>query len=398
MTTTQPNIIFAAGRRTPLGNFGGALRDVPMSDQAAHAVKASVAAAGLTPEDVDHFVFSSTVPTDKDSLFAARVVSVKGGLPEEIPALFVSRACASGLQSLLSAAQQIETGHSKISVAAGSEVFSRVPYAVTTARWGHARGPQTLDDMLEWAYRCPFSLEYMGDTAENVADEFGYERADMDEWGAMSQARALAAIDNGFLARQIAPIEVPDGKGTRQFAVDEGPRRDATLEKLNRLKPAFRPDGRVTAGNASGVTDGAAAFIVAERAAAEARGVEPMARLVDWVAVGVPPRIMGHGPVPAIRQLLEKRAMKISDIDYFEINEAFAVVNLHAERHLGIPRDLHNLYGGGISVGHPPAVTGLRMAMNAVEHLKEKGGRYAILSMCLGAGQGMAMLIEAVGN
>ena len=391
-----PEVVIAAGRRTPLGNFGGALRDVPMSDQAAHAVKASVTASGLDAADVDHFVFSTTVPTDRDSLFAARVVSVKGGLPEEISALCVSRACASGLQAILSAAQQIETGHSKISVAAGSEVFSRVPYAISTARWGHPRGPQVLDDMLEWAYRCPFSLDYMGETAENVAEEFGYDRDEMDEWGAMSQARALAAIEDGFLGRQIAPIDVPDGKSTRAFSIDEGPRKDATLEKLQRLKPAFRKDGRVTAGNASGVTDGAAAMIVADRASAEAKGVEPMARLVDWTAVGVPPRIMGHGPVPAIRLLLEKRNLKISDIDYFEINEAFAVVNLHAERHLGIPRDIHNLYGGGISVGHPPAVTGLRMAMTGAQHLNEKGGRYAILSMCLGGGQGMAMLIESV--
>lgn len=393
--SNRPEVVIAAGRRTPLGNFGGALRDVPMSDQAAHAVKASVTAAGLDAQHVDHFIFSTTVPTDRDSLFAARVVSVKGGLPEEIASACVTRACASGLQAILSAAQQIETGHSKIAVAAGSEVFSRVPYAVSTARWGHPRGPQTLDDMLEWAYRCPFSLEYMGDTAENVADEFGYDREAMDEWGAMSQARAIAATDNGFLGRQIAPIDVPDGKATRSFAIDEGPRKDATLEKLQRLKPAFRKDGRVTAGNASGVTDGAAAIIVADRESVEARGVEPMARVVDWTAVGVPPRIMGHGPVPAIRQLLEKRDLKISDIDYFEINEAFAVVNLHAERQLGIPRDIHNLYGGGISVGHPPAVTGLRMAMNAAQHLKEQGGRYAILSMCLGGGQGMAMLIES---
>jgi acetyl-CoA C-acetyltransferase len=398
MDRSNREIVIAGGRRTPLGNFGGSLRDVPMSDQAAHVVKASVSAAGLSPRDIDHFVFSTTVPTDRDSLFAARVVSVKGGLPEEIPALCVTRACASGLQAILSAAQQIETGHSKLAVAAGSEVFSRVPYAVSTARWGHPRGPQTLDDMLEWAYRCPFSLEYMGDTAENVADEFGYDREAMDEWSAMSQVRALAAIENGFLARQIAPLAVPDGKGTRDFSRDEGPRPDATLEKLQRLKPAFRKDGRVTAGNASGVTDGAAAIIVADRAAAEAKGMQPMVRLVDWVAVGVPPRIMGHGPVPAIRQLLEKRGMKISDIDYFEINEAFAVVNLHAERHLGIPRDIHNLYGGGISVGHPPAVTGLRMAMTAAEHLVQGGGRYAMLSMCLGAGQGMAVLVEAVGH
>lgn len=392
------DVVITAGRRTPLGVFGGSLKGVPMSVQAAHAVRASLAAASLAPEAVDHFVFTATVPTDRDSLFAARVVSVKSGLPEEIPALFVSRACASGLQAILSAGQQIVTGHSSLSVAAGAEVFSRVPHAVGTARWGQARGPQTLDDMLEWAYRCPFSLEYMGETAENLTDDYGYGREEMDVWGAMSQQRALNAIASGFLGRQIAPIEVPEGRDTRLFATDEGPRTDATLEKLSRLKPAFRPGGRVTAGNSSGVTDGAAAMIVASRARAEALGLDASVRLVDWVAVGVPPRIMGHGPVPAVRLLLERCGLRISDIDYFEVNEAFAAVNLHAERHLGIPREATNLYGGGISLGHPPAVTGLRMAMTAAQHLRESGGRYAILTLCLGAGQGVAVLIEHTGD
>jgi acetyl-CoA acetyltransferase family protein len=236
----------------------------------------------------------------------------------------------------------------------------------------------------------------MGETAENLAEDFQYDRDAMDDWAEMSQARAIAAIDNGFLARQITPIDVPDGRATRAFTTDESVRRDATREKLARLRPAFREGGKVTAGNSSGVTDGAGFVIVGDRAAMEAAGGTPEARLVDWHVVGVPPRIMGHGPVPAIQGLLDKRGLKVTDIDYFEINEAFAVVNLHAERHLGIPRDLHNLYGGGISVGHPPGLTGVRMCMTAIEHLKETGGRRAVLSMCLGAGQGMAMLIERV--
>jgi acetyl-CoA acetyltransferase family protein len=248
--------------------------------------------------------------------------------------------------------------------------------------------------MLDWAYRCPFSGDYMGETAENLADDFQYTRDAMDEWGAMSQARARSAIASGFLARQIVSIDVPDGRGTRTFETDEFPRADATREKLARLRPAFRQDGRVTAGNSSGVTDGAGFMLVGARDALDAAGVEAEARIVDWAVVGVPPRIMGHGPVPAIQALLDRTALTISDIDYVEINEAFAVVNLHAERQLGIPRDIHNLYGGGISLGHPPGVTGVRMAMTAMHHLADTGGRYAILSMCLGAGQGMAVLIE----
>jgi acetyl-CoA acetyltransferase family protein len=390
------DIVLGPAIRTPLGVFGGALRGVKMTDLAAHAVRACLAHAALPAGAVDHIVFATTVPSDSDSLFAPRVVGVKAGLPEEAGALGVTRACASGLQALLGAHQQAASGHSAIAIAAGAESYSRAPFAATGLRWGAARGPQTLDDMLDWAYRCPFGGEYMGETAETLAAEFGHGREAMDAWGAMSQARAVAAQDSGFLGRQIAPLEAPDGRTTRLVARDEGPRRDATPAKLATLKPAFRPGGLVTAGSSSLVNDGAAAMIVGEASALAAHGVAARARIVDWAVVGVPPRIMGHGPVPAIRALLARTGLSVGDIDYFEINEAFAVVNLHAERELGIPRDRHNLYGGGISIGHPPAVTGLRMAMTAIQHLSEVGGRRAVLSMCLGAGQGMAMLIEAV--
>jgi acetyl-CoA C-acetyltransferase len=389
-------IVITAGTRTPMGNYGGSLKGVGLTDMAGHAARACVARSGIAPERIDHMVFTTTVPTDRDTLFAARVVGVKSGIPEEAGALHVVRACASGLQAILSAGQQVDSGHSRLALAGGAECYSRAPHAVAGARWGLGRGPAPLEDTLDWAYRCPFSQEYMGETAENLAADFGHTREAMDEWGAMSQSRALAAIESGFLARQIVPIDVPEGRGTRTFAVDEYPRADATLEKLSRLRPAFREGGKVTAGNSSGVTDGAGFVIVGDRAAMEAAGGEPQARLVDWHVVGVPPRIMGHGPVPAIRGLLDKRGLKVSDIDYFEINEAFAVVNIHAERELGIPRDIHNLYGGGISLGHPPGLTGVRMCMTAVEQLRVTGGRYAVLSMCLGAGQGMAMLIERV--
>lgn len=392
----KTEIVISSGTRTPLGNYGGSLKGVELTDMAGHAARACVAKSGIAPERIDHMVFTTTVPTDRDTLFAARVVGVKSGIPESAGALHVVRACASGLQAILSAGQQVESGHSRLALAGGAECYSRAPHAVAAARWGVGRGPMQLEDMLDWAYRCPFSQEYMGDTAENLAEEFQYEREAMDEWAAMSQSRANAAIESGFMARQVTAIDVPDGKGMRSFTTDESVRRDATREKLARLRPAFREGGKVTAGNSSGVTDGSGFVLVGDRAAMEAEGGIPEVRLVDWHVVGVPPRIMGHGPVPAIDGLLEKTGLKISDIDYFEINEAFAVVNLHAERHLGIPRDLHNLYGGGISVGHPPGLTGVRMTMTAIEHLKEAGGRRAILSMCLGAGQGMAMLIERV--
>ena len=275
------------------------------------------------------------------------------------------------------------------------KTFHVRPMSVPICVGGGKRGPVEMVDTLDYAYRDPFDLQLMGDTAENLAEDFSYNRDAMDAWALMSQQRAAAAIESGFLAKQIAPIEVLERKGTRLFAVDEYPRQ-TSLEKLGSLKPVFRGQGTVTAGNASGVTDGAAFVLVADRQAAEAAGIKPRARIVDWSVVGVEPRIMGCGPVPAIADLLKRNDLKVSDIDYYEINEAFAAVNLHAETQLGIPRDLTNLYGGGISIGHPPGATGVRMTITAMQHLDETEGRYAIISMCLGGGQGMATLIERV--
>ncbi|WP_436638755.1 thiolase family protein [Microbaculum sp. FT89] len=394
MRREAPDIVIAGGQRTPFGAFSGALSGIEMTDLAAHAAKGCMVDAGVDAAAVDHIVFATTVPSGRDSLFAARVVGQKSGLPESAGALGVVRACASGLQALISAEQQIRSGHSAITLAGGAESYSRVPYASSVVRQGAKRGPIELEDMLDWAYRCPFSQEYMGETAENLADDYGYDRAAMDEWGAMSQQRAIAARDNGFLARQILPVEVRERSQTRVVAHDECLRADATPQKLASLRPAFREGGRVTAGNASTVNDAAGFVLVGERATIEEAGAKPRGRIVDWTVVGVPARIMGHGPVPAIANLLEKTGRDVGDIDYFEINEAFAAVNIHAERQLGIPRDRHNLYGGGISIGHPPAVTGIRMCMTALQHLENTGGKIAILSMCLGAGQGLAMMVE----
>ena len=391
-------VFLSSGARSALGDFGGSLKNVEFTELASTVAKAALTKSGINPSAIDHIVFTTTCPTDKDSLFSARVVGMKTGLPESAAALDVSRACASGLQAIISAGQQLQSGHSKLALAAGAEMFSRAPYAVTTSRWGNARGNQELEDILEWCYRCPFSLEYMGDTAENLAEKYQYDREDMDHYAVTSQSRALAAIESGFLAKQIVPVTVTEGKSKKIFEIDEAPREGITLERLAKLKPAFQEGGKVTAGNSSGVTDGAAALVIGDKEGFAQQGVSPEARVVDWAVVGVPPSLMGHGPVPAIRELLERTKLKIEDIDYFEINEAFAVVNLHGEKQLGIPRDKHNLYGGGISVGHPPGVTGLRMAMNGMQHLNETKGRYAILSMCLGAGQGLAMLIERVAN
>lgn len=387
-------VVLAGGMRTPFGDFGKSLREVPLVALGVHAAKASLAKAGLAASRVDHLVFGNVLPVDFDGHFASRKVALGAGLPVESSAFAVNRACASGSQAIASAAEQVRAGLSEIALAVGGENFSRVPYVTQATRWGAQRGPAALDDGLDYAYRCPFSRELMGETAENLTAQFGYRREDMDDWGYMSQQRARAAIEGGFLARQVAPIEVPDGKGKRLFERDEFPRFGVTREKLATLKPAFRPGGAVTAGNSSGVTDGAAAVIVASRRALERADVGPEARFVACATAGVAPEIMGAGPVPAIARLLERTGLAVDDIDYFEINEAFAVVNLHAEARLKIPRERTNLYGGGISIGHPPGATGIRMTITAMHHLAESRGRYAIVSMCCGAGQGMATLIE----
>jgi acetyl-CoA acetyltransferase family protein len=392
-----PDTLLCAGARTPFGDFGKSLREVPLSTLGVHAVKASLARAGLAPRQVDHLVFGLTAPVDHDGLFISRKVALDAGLPEDSASLGVVRACGTGSQAIVSAAQQIHSGHSEIAVAAGGENYSRVPYLAHEVRWGARRGPFEIVDGLDYIYRCPFTRELMGDTAENLTARFGYSREAMDEWALMSQQRAGAATTSGFLARQIAPIDVPDGRhGVRSFAQDEFPRPAVTREKLASLRPAFRTDGqgRVTAGNSSGVTDGAAALVVAGAAAAARAGLRAEARLVDWAVVGVAPELMGAGPVPAITRLLERTGLGVADIDYWEINEAFAVVNLHAEAQLGIPRARTNLYGGGISIGHPPGATGIRMTITAMHHLADTGGRYAVISMCLGSGMGMATLIE----
>ena len=394
------DVILAAGARTPFGDFGKSLKDVPLSTLGTHVVKASLQRAGLDAAKTDHLVFGVTAPVDHDGLFVSRKIALDAGLPVDSAALGVVRACGTGSQAIISAAHQILTGHSSVAIAAGGENYSRVPYLVHEMRWGAGRGPATMVDGLDYIYRCPFSRELMGDTAENLTALHGYTREAMDDWGYMSQMRAKAGIESGFLARQIAPLDLPDKKGRSQsigrFDTDEFPRTSITREKLSALKPAFRKDGKgqVTAGNSSGVTDGAAAIVVAARRAAEQLGITPEARIIDYAVAGVPPEIMGAGPVPAIAKLLERVKLKVADIDYFEINEAFAVVNLHAEKQLGIPRAITNLYGGGISIGHPPGATGIRMTMTAMHHLADTKGRYAIISMCLGSGMGMATLIE----
>ncbi len=385
------DIVLSLGKRSPLGKFGGGLAGIALTDLSAQTARAAVSAAGLTLPDIDHFVFATTIPTDPDSLFAHRAICVATGFPMETSALGVVRACGSGLQAIISAAHQVLDGSSRIALAGGAEIFSRVPHVLSTARWGQNRGAQRLEDMLDWAYRCPTTALYMGETAEHLASLHGYTREAMDDWAVMSQDRAVSAEAAGFLAAQIAPVSVGSGALVR----DESIRRGVTHATLGALQPSFSAGGTVTAGNASPVSDGAGFMVVSERGALVAAGGTAHAKLLGWATIGVEPRLMGHGPVPAIAKLLDRHGLKVGDIDYWEINEAFAAVALHVERQLGVHRACTNLYGGAISIGHPPGVTGIRMTHTAIQHLQARGGGRAVMAMCLGSGQGMAVLIES---
>lgn len=391
-------IVLAGGMRTPFGDFGKALKEVPLIDLGAHAARAAMERSDMPAEAVDHLVWGNVLPVDQEGYLAARAIALTAGLSEASTAMNVNRACGSGLQAVISAAEHIGAGHSSIALAGGGENFSRAPYMITGARWGVKRGPQTMVDALDWAYRDPLSLELMGETAENLAEDYHYTREAMDEYALVSQQRAGSATASGFLGRQIAPIVVTEGRAQRTFSSDEFPRPTITLEKIAAMKPVFRAGGKITPANSSGVTDGAAFVVVGDRASVERAGGRPRARIVDYAIVGVPPRIMGAGPVPATRALLERQGLGISDIDYFEVNEAFAAVNLHAEAQLGLSRDVTNLYGGGISIGHPPGATGVRMLLNAMQHLEDTGSRRAVATLCMGGGQGYAVLIERVGE
>ncbi|MBT5916931.1 MAG: thiolase family protein, partial [Alphaproteobacteria bacterium] len=291
-------IVLAGGKRTPFGDYGKSLKDIEGNKLGEHAASACLEDAGLKASEIDHLVCGNVLPVDQAGYFSGRVIALNIGMAEESQALNVSRACGSGTQAIVSAAEQIISGHSQMALAGGFENFSRAPYVSNDLRWGAKRGPQTMIDTLDYAYRDPFNLELMGETAENLAEDFQYQRDEMDEWALMSQQRAGAAIDSGFLARQIKPIEVRDGKNIRLMEHDEFPRPAITMEKLQKLNPVFREGGKVTPGNSSGVTDGAAFVVVGDRTAVEGRGVDPGFKLVDWAVVGVPPRIMGVGPVP----------------------------------------------------------------------------------------------------
>jgi acetyl-CoA acetyltransferase family protein len=379
------SVVLAGGVRTPFGRFGGKLAAYDVSRLAVPVVKEVMRRVGVAPEDVDHLVFGNTIHSTADAPFGARVVTLESGLPITTRSLGVIRACGTGLQAIVSAAEQIALGRSEVAVAAGAEVYSQAPHVIR-ARWGVKRGVPPVEDMLDWAYRDPFDGALMGETAERLSDYAGIGRERQDAYALESQRRTQRATELGYLAEEILPLP--------ELAVDEFPRPHTTAEKLAGMPTPFREGGRVTPGNSSGVNDGAAAMMVLAEEAAERLGVQPWARIVDWAVVGCEPGLMGRGPVPATQAVFARTGLRAEDIDVAEINEAFAVVVLHAMDELGLDHERTNPNGGAISIGHPPGATGLRMMIAALNQLHRTGGRYGLVTMCLGAGQGMAMIVE----
>ena len=392
--SSQREVVILSGVRTAIGSFGGSLKDQPPSELAATVVRQAVARAGIAPHEVEHVVFGHVINTEPHDLYLARYATVRGGLPVETPALTLNRLCGSGLQAIVSAAQAIMLGDADAAVAGGAEVMSRGPYTVPTMRWGARMSDAKMVDMMVGALTDPFDDCHMGITAENVAAKWAISREEQDALAVQSHARAAAAIDAGRFKDQIVPIELKVKGGTQLFDNDENVRRDASLERMAKLRPVFQKDGSVTAGNASSINDAAAAVVLMERGAAERRGYKPLARLVGYAHAGVEPRYMGIGPVPAVRRLLERTGLRIDQIDLFEVNEAFAAQALAVSKDLELPAEKTNPNGSGISLGHPVGATGCILTVKAVHELQRSGARYALVTMCIGGGQGIAAIFE----
>lgn len=387
-------VVVLSGVRTAIGTFGGSLKDIPPTELAALVTREAVARAGLQPDEIGHVVFGHVINTEPHDMYLARYAAVRGGLSVETPALTLNRLCGSGLQAIVSAAQYILQGDAEAAVAGGAECMSRGPYSLPAMRFGARMNDSKVVDMMVGALTDPFDDCHMGVTAENVAAKWGISREDQDQLAYESHMRAARAIDEGRFANQIVPVEIKVKGGTSQFMVDEGVRRDTTIDKLAKLRPVFLKDGSVTAGNASSINDAAAAVVLMDRATAERRGYKPLARLVGYSHAAVEPKYMGIGPVPAVRRLLERTGLRISDIDLFEVNEAFAAQALAVIRDLELPPDRTNPNGSGISLGHPIGATGCILTVKAIHELHRTGGRYALVTMCIGGGQGIAAIFE----
>ena len=388
-------VVVVSGARTAIGTFGGSLKDVPPTQLGAIVVAEALKRAQVKGEEVGHVVFGHVVNTEPKDMYLARVAALNGGVAQGAPCLTLNRLCGSGLQAIISAAQSIMLGDTDIAIGGGAENMSRGPFILPTGRWGQRMGDFKTIDMMVGALHDPFDVIHMGVTAENVAKKWSITREEQDKLAVESHRRAATATKEGRFKSQIVPVEVKGKKGPTAFDTDEHFRDGATLEDMAKLKPVFaKENGTVTAGNASGINDGAAAVVLMERSVAEKRGLKPMARLVSYGHAGVDPKYMGIGPVPSTKKALERAGLKVSDLDVIEANEAFAAQACAVAKDLGFPADKLNPNGSGISLGHPIGATGAMITVKALYELERIGGRYALTTMCIGGGQGIAAVFE----
>lgn len=390
----EREVVVLSGVRTAIGDYGGALKDVAPTELAAQMVREAVKRAKVEPQEIGHLVFGNVIHTEPKDMYLSRVACIAGGLPPETPALTLNRLCGSGLQAIVSAAQTILLGEADVALGGGAESMSRGGYLMPNLRWGQRMNNGSTVDMMVGALTDPFDTVHMGITAENVADKWHVTREQQDELAVESHRRAVNAINNGYFKDQILPIELKTRKGSTLFDTDEHPRADATLESMAKLRTVFKKDGSITAGNASGINDAAAAVVLMEKGAAEKRGLKPMARLLSYAHAGVDPKYMGIGPVPASNKALQRAGLKMEDMDVIEANEAFAAQALAVACDLKFDMDKTNPNGGAIGLGHPIGATGCILTVKALYELQRTGKRYALVTMCIGGGQGIAAVFE----
>lgn len=389
-------IYILGGARTPMTRYVGALKDLSAIELGAIASRSALARTGVQPDWIDHVVFGNVQQSSVDAHYGARHVGLKAGLPIEVPALTLNRLCGSGIQAVVSGAQHILLDEAGMVLAGGMENMSQVPHIMRGLRSGLALGQGKLEDWLWEGLNDPYAGCSMAITAENCAEKYGITRADSDAFALRSQQLAHKAWTSGIMKDEVVPVEIKTRKGVTLVEQDDHLRPETTIEGLAKLPAAFKKDGIVTAGNASGIVDGAAAVVLAGEGAVKARGVRPLGRLVSWAAVGVKPTLMGMGPVPSIRKALERVQLSLGDLDLIEINEAFAPQYLACEKELGLDRDRVNVNGGAIALGHPLGASGARLILTLLLELRRRGKRYGVASACIGGGQGIAAIVEAI--
>lgn len=390
------DVVFLSGVRTAFGMFGGALKKFSAIELGTIAAKGALEKSGVSPDDVNHVVFGNVLQTSADAIYMARHIGLKSGVPVAVPALTVNRLCGSGFEAIVQGARMLKLGEADFVLAGGTESMSQAPHVIRDARWGLRLNQGKLEDYLWEALLDPYCGCQMAQTAENLADQYSISRTAVDEYAHLSQMRTKAAWDSGRLAAEVVPVEIKSRKGTKIFNVDEHLRPETTPEGLAKLAAYFKEDGTVTAGNASGIVDGAAALVLTTMSKAEERGLKPIGRLVGWGNVGVEPSIMGIGPVDASKAALQNTGLTLDQMDLVEINEAFSSQYLAVEKELGLDREKTNVNGGAIAMGHPLAATGARLTATILHELRRRGGKYGLASACIGGGQGMTVVVEAL--